>query len=407
MSDVLDLNDPNLRPMPEGGWSEKIMTLQDAKVIPPTISAFTQPAGVLHSDGSYCPEGALWRRFRPITTEPDDPETVTQKLTGRWLWGGVLWAHFGHFLVESTSRIWALNRSEEPYDGILFIPKRPRVGDAVRGFQRAFLDQIAPGLPIHVATEATEVEELVVPGQGFGLGSITNGTQKFRDAIHQNFATDIKPDGASKLYISRSALGLGKGGMLGEEKLEDYLRTEGYDIFYPEKYSIETQLARYKAATHVIAADGSALHLFAMVGRPDQKVAMILRRKAGANNLLARNVAHFCNCTPMIIDALYTEWVRGTQLKSNRLSFGELDHEVIGRGLVAGGFVGPDVKWPQATDAERAQMFKDKGLDQRGDFVESPEYARDRLKKLRQARRARRAERDAVTIAAAPSADPS
>lgn len=392
----LDPNDPNVQPLPEGGWSERLVNLPGAIVVPPDESAFVQPAGVLTRDGDYCPEGALWRKFRPLTTEPEKPADSPQRLLGRWLWGGVLWAHFGHFLVESSARLWALDQIDGPIDGVLFMPKRPKVGDAVRGFQREFVDLMAPDLPIRVATGPTEVEELIVPGQGFGLGKITEGTQKFRDAIHNRFARDIEPDGASKIYVSRSALGLSKGGLLGEERLEELLAKQGYDIFHPEKYDLKTQLARYKAAKYVVAADGSALHLFAMVGRADQKVAMILRRKAGTNNLLAGNVAHFTGAEPLVVDALHTEWVRSSKGKSNRLSFGELNHKLIGQALVEGGFISPGTEWEPLTDVQRKQLFVDKGLGDSGDFVESPEYAKQRIRLMRQERRARRAAREAA-----------
>ncbi|MDK3017828.1 glycosyltransferase 61 family protein [Pseudodonghicola flavimaris] len=392
---------PEGQPLPEGGWSGTIVTLENAVVVPPEESSFVQPAGVLDAAGRYCPEGALWRKYRPLTTEPAQPATISDTLPGRWLWGGVLWAHFGHFLVESSSRLWALNEIDQPVDGILFIPKRPAVGDMVRGFQRDFIGQMAPGLPIRVATAPMQVEELVVPGQGFGLGKITAGTQKFRDAIHSRFALDVAPEGPEKLYISRSKLGLGKGGLLGEEQLETLLEAEGYEIFHPQEHDIATQLARYKAAKKVIAADGSALHLFAMVGRPDQPVAMILRRQSGANNLLAGNVAHFCGSTPLVINALRTEWVKSTQKKSNRLSFGEIDHGVLARVLGEKGFVRPGLSWPTLSDAEREQVLKDKGLGGNDDFVESPEYVRRRVRAMREARRARRAEREAGAETAA------
>lgn len=58
-------------PQPTGGWSESIQTLKNAIVVPPLVNGFTQPAGVLHSDGRYCPEGALWRKGRPLTTCPE------------------------------------------------------------------------------------------------------------------------------------------------------------------------------------------------------------------------------------------------------------------------------------------------------------------------------------------------
>ncbi|GHG83144.1 glycosyltransferase 61 family protein [Pseudodonghicola xiamenensis] len=390
MSDEKGLG-PENQPWPEGGWSEEIVSLNGAIVVPPVESGFVQAAGVLDAHGRYCPHGALWRKYRPLTTEPEPPAEVSEALSGRWLWGGVLWAHFGHFLVESSSRLWALNELEQPVEGILFMPKRPAVGDMVRGFQRDFVDQMAPSLPIKVATGPTLVDELVVPGQGFGLGAITAGTRKFRDAIHQRFAKDIRPEGPEKIYISRSALGLGKGGLLGEERLEELLQAEGYEIFHPQNHDIATQLARYKAAKKVIAADGSALHLFAMVGRADQPVAMIMRRKSAANNLLAANVVHFCGSEPVVINALRTEWVKAEQKKSNRLSFGEIDHAVLARVLGQTGFVREGLNWPTLTEAERQQILKDKGLGGNEDFVESPEYVRLRVRAMRQERRARRA----------------
>ncbi|MEE2809358.1 MAG: glycosyltransferase 61 family protein, partial [Pseudomonadota bacterium] len=321
MSAAGDL-DPTQLPSPKGGWSESMTVLRNVTVVPPVESSMVQAAGLLREDGSYCHEGALWRRHRPITTEPDMPKEITRKISGRWLWGGVLWAHFGHFLVESTARLWALANLDAPVDGVLFIPKRPAVRDQVRGFQSEFVGLMQKDLPIRVAADPALVEELVVPGQGFGLGDITEATPKYRNAIHAQFARDIKPEGPEKLYISRSKLGLGKGGLLGEEQMEAYLAAEGYEIYHPQEHSLSAQLARYKAARKVIAADGSALHLYAMVGRPDQKVAMVLRRKSTAHTLLTDNVRHFCKCDPLVIGALRTEWVPKDNQRSSRVSFG-------------------------------------------------------------------------------------
>jgi hypothetical protein len=381
---------PDNQPMPGGGWSEEIVTLRNARVVPPVESALVQKAGILKADGTYCREGALWRRFRPITVAPDQPKDIKETISGRWLWGGVLWVHFGHFLVESSSRLWALAHLDQPMDGVLFIPKRPNVRDETHGFQRDFIDLFAPGLPIRVVADPSEVEELVVPGQGFGLGQITQGTRKFRNAIHSSFARDVKPEGPDRIYISRSKLGLSKGGLLGEEQMEERLRGEGYEIFHPQEHSLREQLARYKAAKHVIAADGSAIHLYAMVGRPDQKVAIVLRRRSGANNLLAANVAHFCRCTPLVIGALRTEWVPKNKPTSNRNSFGEIDHAVIGRALAQHGFIAPDAQWPVLSDVERSQILMDKGFGGEDRFVESPEFKQQRVREMRRARRAAR-----------------
>jgi len=384
------------QPLPEGGWSEDIVTVNNAIIVPPTESSFVQAAGVLDGAGGYCAQGALWRRYRPLTTEPPMPDGVSETLPGRWLWGGVLWAHFGHFLVESTARLWALDHLDAPVDGILFIPKRPAVGDELRGFHSEFVGLIASDLPVRVAASPVQVEELVVPGQGFGLGKIVTGTASFRNAIHKCFAQDIAPDGPEKIYISRSALGLGKGGLLGEEKLEELLREEGYEIFFPEQHDLATQIARYKAAKQIVAADGSALHLFAMVGRADQPVAMILRRQSGAADQLAQNVSSFCGRDPVVISALRTEWVRQNKQKSNRLSFGELDLNAIGKALGEAGFVQQGLDWPVLSKSERQKLFWQKGLGKNSNFVESPEFKRKRIKEMRLARRAKRAEKEAA-----------
>ncbi len=369
---------PDTQPLPSGGWSERILTLADACVVPPKISAMIQPAGVLYSDGSYCPEAALWRKYRPITTEPEPPQAVKHSLQGRWLWGGVLWAHFGHFLVESSSRLWALPQVEEDIKGIIFIPKRPSVGKEVRGYHREYLSLFGTDLPIKVLTKPTRVQELVVPGQGFGLGKITLGTRRFRDSVHSRFAKDVAPDGPEKLYISRSKLGLGKGGLLGEEQLESLLEAEGYEVYHPQEHSLSHQIARYKAAKKVVAADGSALHLFAMVGRADQQVAMILRRNSGANNLLAMNVASFCKCNPVVIGGLRTEWVPEKKQRSSRLSFGELDHQIIGANLARLGFISRHAKWSALSEEERNQILEDKGLGGQAGFVEASKSRADR-----------------------------
>ncbi|MBT8153626.1 glycosyltransferase family 61 protein [Epibacterium ulvae] len=381
-------------PSPEGGWSEAMITLAQAHVVPPTISALVQPAGVLYQDGTYCPQGALWRRYRPITTQPEMPNPSGPMLEGRWLWGGVLWAHFGHFLVESAARLWALAELHRPVDGVLFIPKRPDPDVAIRGFQTDFIHCFSPDLPIKLATSAMQVEELVVPGQGFGLGSIVSGTPKFRNAIHARFARDIKPDGPDRIYLSRSKLGLSKGGLLGEEELEDRLRAEGYEIFHPQDHSLDVQLARYKAARQVIGADGSALHLYAMVGRPDQQVAMILRRESGANLQLVKNVQSFCKCDPLVINALRTEWLPVNKQRSSRESHGELDHQVIGEELAREGFISKDASWEPVTGRKRRIMLRQKGIREDKNYVESPKFKQQRIRDLRRQRRAERAAQD-------------
>ncbi len=356
---VRDLTGPALQPedenkitapRPDGGWSESIQTLQNAIVVPPLVNDFVQPAGLLRSDGSYCAEGALWRKHRPLTTRPHMPSGGLKRLEGKWLWGGVLWQNFAHFMAESTTRLWALNHiNQDEFRGILFIPKRPRLSGASRDLQVSFFELMGNQLPVTNLGEPVEVEELVVPGQGFGLGEISAGTAMYRAAVRERFARDVAPVGGEKLYISRSALGLQRGNLIGEHKLEVLLEEQGYEVFHPQQHPIDAQVARYKAAKKVIAAEGSALHVFAFAAREDQQLAMIIRRWSYATTLIGAHLRGFGNLEPVVIDALARNW----ELKSNqakRHSLGELDFPALQKELVSKGFIEPGEPWENLSE---------------------------------------------------------
>jgi FkbM family methyltransferase len=349
---------PIAPPLPDGGWSEQIETLDQATVVPAAQSAFVQEAGVLRADGNHCETGAFWRNFRPLTVAPPLPEAA-EPLAGKWLWGGVMWMHFGHFIVESTSCLWALDRIEG-LDGILFIPKRPKVGDKLVGFQRDFFQQLGIDMPIKVLTAPTQVERLVVPGQGFGLGPIIAGTQPFRDFIHGRFGHDVGAEGGKRLYISRSRIGLRKGALIGEDRLEAYLRDHGYEIFHPEAHDLTTQIARYKAADQIIAAEGSALHLFAMVAQPHQKVAIVARRRSGATVQIENHLKSFGGVTPVTIDKIVRSWMPHESVRK-RMALGELDMPALQIALAARGFIeagGPP--WQSLEEAEVSALLDGK-----------------------------------------------
>lgn len=350
------------KPLSTGGWSEEIVTLERATVVPPVESGFVQAAGVLDARGVYCPRAAMWRKFRPLTTAPDRPETVTDTLSGRWIWGGVLWSHFGHFLAESTARLWALDAVDGPVDGLLFVPKRPRNEDRLKGFHKPFFDLMGVDVPIRVVTAPTEVEDLIVPGQGFGLGEISAGTQKVRAQYASRFAADVAPEGPEKLYVSRSALGLSRGSILGEPYLEDRLRQEGYEVFHPQEHPLEVQVARYRAARQVVATDGSALHLLAMAMPEDQRVAIVARRRSSAVDLLARHVDGFTGTTPLVITALHRSWFPEGRRKVKRLALGELSLPDVGRRLAEAGFVSDGSDWRPLQEAEVRAALQASGM---------------------------------------------
>ena len=193
-------------------------------------------------------------------------------------------------------------------------------------------------VPVVCLDAPTRVERLIVPGQGFGLGAIIDGTQQFRDAIARTFAKDIKAKGPKKIYISRSSLPARRGNLIGEAELEAELTKQGYTIFHPQQHDLSTQIATYKAAQQIIAAEGSALHLLAMVAEAKQEVAIIVRRPSGATRQLERHLKSFAGITPLTLNRLTRSW-KPTGPARSRLWMGELDMPALQKDLADAGFI--------------------------------------------------------------------
>ena len=341
--------DPTLPPDPAGGWSHEIVTLPGALAVPPSVSAMVQPAGVLAADGTPCAHAVTWRGARPMMTPPDTPDGAVARLPGRHLYAGQLWAHFGHFLCESLPRLWALGHAGQ-LDGIVFLPKRPGRVEALSAWQHEMFDLFDLGLPVRVLDRPTRVEELVVPGQGFGIGPMFAGTTLFRSFVRDRFARGVAADGPDRLYLSRSALGGAEGGILAEPMIEANLSAAGYSVFHPQQHGIAAQVAAYRAARAVVGPDGSAFHMLAFADPAPKDVAVILRRSSGVPDGIATHIAAFTGRAPQMIDTLVADWVPalpdGSTGRANRNAFGQVDFARLQQALTDGGFLPPGPPWP-------------------------------------------------------------
>jgi len=338
--------DPRLPPSPEGGWSCALRTVDGAVFNHLREGYLVHPSGFFDAEGAYVHEAVQWRH-RPLMTPPPMPDAVAD-LPGRWLWGGVLMEHFGHFLTESLSRLWALDALEGPLDGLLFVPEKGFGTEMteIKGYQRRVLELLGIDLPVHLLTRATRVERLEVPGPGFSIGPMIGGSQPFKTFLKARFARNIAPEGPEKIYISRSKLDRKLGGIVAESLLEKLLTGAGYEIFHPQRHPLEEQIARFKAARQVISLDGSALHLLALVAPEGQQVAVIKRRSGGAPDGIVRHLEGFTGARPAVIDTIEQSWIRSDRQGADNYSYGQLDFPRLAVELAAAGFLPAGTDWP-------------------------------------------------------------
>lgn len=323
-------------PLPDGGWSREVLHLRDAVICPAETH---QDIPGVWAAGDV-PQATTWRDGARVLPPLDAPPIATGHLPGRHLWAGVYFGHFGHFLVETLSRLWAARIAGA--ESVVFTPRHSKLRDFV-SYQQELMQLTLPDLPIRILRRPTRVDELMVAGQGFGLGRISAGTTEFhgfiRDAFAQVPAGEIKD-----VYISRTRFN-GKGGIINEQLLEDNLTAQGYTAIYPEKLSIHEQLSVFKGARRIVGLDSSAFHVLGFVADPRQRIGILLRRNHPAYHHIVQQIEAFTGRRPEVIDALVADWMPERQKNANHTSWGELDQARLAEGLAGLGFIAEAAAW--------------------------------------------------------------
>ncbi|QDA35702.1 glycosyltransferase family 61 protein (plasmid) [Paracoccus liaowanqingii] len=342
----INLNEYGI-PHPDTGWSRGRTVIENAVFAPPVDDFGPYPTcGVFDKNGDV-PTAAHWRENKRVSQPVCERPKPTAYLSGTHIYGGFLFGHFGHFLVESLTRLWV---TDEPYaKSFLFMPRRENC-KSFRSYQTAMLDILAPDVPAQLVSQAVEVERLIIPGQAFGLGAISRGTPEFRSMLRARMSK-LPTNGPKKIYISRT-LHSAVGGVLNEEILEENFAENGYTIMHPQKMSISEQLIWYNSAEYIVGVDSSAFHLYAFVGRPDQKVALILRRNVDAVSHIVSQIEGMIERQPTIINSLVAEWMPERYKFGFHQSLGEANHDDIRIKLISEGFLKSEKKWRVPTSDE-------------------------------------------------------
>lgn len=346
---------------PDQSQAPSIRVVRNALLVPfgaGPEKGICRPAGVYDARGEFVESSLCWRRSgMPVTSRPEGemPEKKGRRQRGTWLFGGMAYRHFGHFLCEATGRLWAQDHFDQPIDGVVYLPKLRR------GKAEKFLHPALPWARICGAqgkitafNDPTRFQQLIVPPQSFGTGDMIAGQPEFRRFISENCGRDIAPSGAEKIYISRSALFLKRGRYFGEALIEDWLRDEGYEIYHPQAHPIADQIAQYKAARVILSSDSSALHLAAFFARQGDKVGIIIRRPGAIVTDFITQYAHFSGVVPLVLQTLTGRnfQIEGTASKQTSELYAELDLAALGAGLAGGGFIANPSRWMNLTDAE-------------------------------------------------------
>ncbi|MDD4556571.1 MAG: glycosyltransferase 61 family protein [Alphaproteobacteria bacterium] len=207
------------------------------------------------------------------------------------IYGGFFNNHFGHFLVETVSRLWYwLEHQEENLDIVFIQAKNKKTPPQIWEFLEIL------GISknkIRILEEITQFREIIIPSQATIIKSAYN--EKFIN-IYQAMAKKVEPKNVEKIYLSRTKL---KKGTIcfGEELIEKTFKENGYKIIYPEKISLKEQISYLNNAKEIAGLSGTALHL-ALFAKPKTKLISLERSDCAIEEQILINQA-------MQLDAYY------------------------------------------------------------------------------------------------------
>lgn len=275
--------------------NKDVLICEEVIAFPLEIRMGKDIGGLLDSESFQLIEEAIDRDYwnepyqeMPRIDNKEDFGTQIPSIEQLVFFGGRLNDHFGHFLLESLSRLWAYEtfRQFDPYIFFYtpwgmpdYLEKSNYIYQVLSGFKIPHNKLIFTNHPIRL-------RKVIIPCQKSGCYSyLKNPEPVFFDFVRKFQFQQIKPTGfenVDKLYVSRSKLPANLGKIIGESLFEEYLISEGYKIFHPEKFNFFQQLTVYKNAKKLIFSGGSAAHACILLPDLQADVAVILRW-AGSN----------------------------------------------------------------------------------------------------------------------------
>ena len=229
--------------------------------------------GVFDADGTLVAECLQPRSDGRNAIMPGQERVVppaTTRTLPKAVFGGVAFDHFGHFLLETTTRLWALpGLGDLPW--VFATAGSPRLPD----YQRDFLAVL--GLPNDrcvVADDWLAVDELVIPGPAFAYHHWASRAflRPFRRGLGE---AQLRTCGRTFLSRSDTTIAL----TVGEAELEDVLRADGWNIVVPERLPAAEQAALFRGGDVVMGLQGSAMHL-GLFGPPGAVTVHLCRGQA-------------------------------------------------------------------------------------------------------------------------------
>ena len=226
--------------------------------------------GVFHADDRPV-ELAVERGLDPLAPLRQVPESPLKR--GAWkpaapagfdyVYGGRYVHHFGHFLVETLSRLWPWREGLPPRTRIVVHGEGSPAGWFATGYARAAFAALglAPEHFLHV-DRPVRFDALLVPGQAFLPGAQAHRafaalTQRMGERLTAGLPPPARED--RPVFMAKTRLVGGVSHLLNEGALIAGLERRGVEIVHPQEMTL-AQHVRFIEGRRVISGWASSAH---------------------------------------------------------------------------------------------------------------------------------------------------
>lgn len=246
---------------------KKIFSLHNAHVYPLCGTMDRFQAGVFEK-GQLVPCSLLPRAVAA------SPAPMQDTVHGTCLFGGYLFGHFGHFVLESLSRLYAFKACKK----VPIVFSTPN--DTVYAWQKRILRFLKVENEVIVLRHPAVIEHLLMSEDGCTLYPpfISQEQLLAMGVSHLRSSTSPK-----KIWLSRTRVP--GGGVEEEAEIERIIVRLGWHIVHPQELSIQQQTLLVSSADFVAGFDGSAFYSVLFARRVHGHFLIFSRRNVAVKML--------------------------------------------------------------------------------------------------------------------------
>lgn len=230
--------------------------------------------GVVAENGEYAELSKVHVRVDGMY--PSQPDFVDKKV----VYGGWYVNHWGHFLIDTITRLWC---RPQDADGYAFIVDEGRQVDISGNFKRFFELLGLPLEKIILVSKPTKFRQVLVPQCAYSAsGYYTREYLSLFDTVRENaMANSAGRQSVDKIFFTRSSLLKARMYELNMKEVDKFFKTNGYRVLAPEKIPLDDMIFYLSTCSVCRAVSGTLPHN--MLFAPKGKNLIIVERNISNN----------------------------------------------------------------------------------------------------------------------------